>query len=342
VLERRIRGGDYLVAPLPGERELAAELGVSYMTARKAVLLMQQRGLLARGPTGRLILAGQGSAARMAQVAFLAPAHVSADVMRWSRALHLAATARGCAVKAHFFAHWDDPALLDILDRGDGAFLYPSSAPLSPTIERRIRGPARRLVVVDQDWSHLGLPSLCLSLPTFVQDILGHLAAGGHRRIACLNTQPHDAAILARLAQYSLWASQHGMPVELIDEPVAPGEDPLTRARHVIARRLAAGPLGFTALFVTTASAIGAMRACHDAGLSIGRDLAVATLNDDGLADLTIPSLTTQRTPDPEPFLRRALDWILAPKHRPWPGSLLLRPEVCEIAARESTVQTSG
>ena len=37
VIERRIRAGDYLLSSIPGERKIAEETGVSYMTARRAV-----------------------------------------------------------------------------------------------------------------------------------------------------------------------------------------------------------------------------------------------------------------------------------------------------------------
>ena len=37
VIERRIRQGDYVLSPIPGERKIAEETGVSHMTARKAV-----------------------------------------------------------------------------------------------------------------------------------------------------------------------------------------------------------------------------------------------------------------------------------------------------------------
>ena len=47
VIERRIRQGDYVLTPIPGERKIAEETGVSHMTARKAV-----RGLLDRREGG--------------------------------------------------------------------------------------------------------------------------------------------------------------------------------------------------------------------------------------------------------------------------------------------------
>ncbi len=337
ILERRIHGGDYLVAPLPAGRALAAELGVSYVTARKALQVMLERGLLERSPTGRLMLAGKGGSARIAQIAFLAPAFPSLDVMRWRLAIDRIISAAHCAVKSHFFDHWDDPVVLDVIERGDGAFLYPSSEQLTRTLERRIREHANRVVVVDQDWSEYGLPSLCLSPPRFVQALLDHLAANGHKRIACLNTHPHDHAIDARITQYRLWIAAHGMDEELIDEPVRPGEDAAPRAREVMARVLRDGLLGASALFTTTGSnAVGAMRALHAAGIAPGRDLAVCTLNDDGLGDMLIPSLTAQAAVDPTPYLAIALDWILHPE-RPWQGPLLVQPERCLVAVREST-----
>lgn len=337
ILERRVRGGDYLVAPLPAERELATELGVSYMTARKAVLTLQERGLLERGPTGRLRLATRGGISRVAQVAFLAPAFPSSDVMRWRLAIDRLSTAADCAVKSHFYVHWDDPALLDIIERGDGAFLYPSAEQLSPVLERRIREHAKRVVVIDRDWSPYGLPSMRLTPPRVVQALLDHLASRGHRRIACLNTQPDDEVIVAYMDAYRAWAAGRGMEPEVIDRPVRAGEDPAPQARTVIGELLRGRKPGFTALFCPIApTAIGAMRGLHAAGLVPGKDVAVCTVNDEGLGDLLIPSLTAQVAVDPTPYLRRGLEWILDPDSA-WKGPLLLEPQTVTVAAREST-----
>lgn len=337
ILDRRIRGGDYLVAPLPSTRDLAAELGVSYVTARKALLALQESGLLARGATRRLMLASKESRTRVRQIAYLATAYPSPDVVRWQAAINRLVTASGCAFKAHFYMHWDDPVLLDIVERGDGAFLHPSSQPLSSTVERLIRSQRHRLVVVDQDWSHLGLPSICLCPAHFMGALFDHCIDQGHQRIACFNTQPHDAAITARIQHFQLAAERHGIAPLLIDEPVQPGEDQGIRAREVMARLLEAGRPAFTSLITTTVfSALGAIRSLVASGILSGRDLAVCTLNDEGLGDLLVPSLTAQITPDPAPFIKRGLSWILHAE-RAWRGRLLQQPEQCDIAAREST-----
>src|ERR1700743_550523 len=54
VIERRIRQGDYVLNPIPGERKIAEETGVSHMTARKAVRGLLDRGVLIRRPNGLL------------------------------------------------------------------------------------------------------------------------------------------------------------------------------------------------------------------------------------------------------------------------------------------------
>src|SRR3982750_3464344 len=54
IIERRIRQGDYLLNPIPGERKIAGETGVSHMTARKAVRELLDRKVLIRRPNGSL------------------------------------------------------------------------------------------------------------------------------------------------------------------------------------------------------------------------------------------------------------------------------------------------
>ena len=335
ILEQRIRGGDYLVAPLPSGRELAAELGVSYVTARKAIGALQAQGLLTRGGNGRLVLGGRRAGGQLAQLAFIAPNFPSLAVMRWRLAIDRLADEHPCAVKNHFFRHWHDPALIDIIERSDGAFLYPTAEELPAAFAARLR--ARRIVVIDQDWSALGVPSICCFPAAFVRTLLDHCRARAHLRIACLNTQPHDYAIQARLAAYQGWAVDHGMVPHLIDAPVIVGEDPAVRAQAVMAEVLRGGARDWSALFCTTGTvALAAMRALHLAGIAPGREVAVCTLNDDGLGELVIPSLTAQAQVDPTPFLRQTLSWILDPQ-RAWQGSALIQPERCEVAVREST-----
>ncbi len=95
-LERRIAAGDYMLKDLPGERRLAEETGVSYMTARKAVTCLIERGVLARRPNGTLVGgAGGGAAGQGPKVVLLTPAYPSIHLLHCGHAVAQAANDHG-------------------------------------------------------------------------------------------------------------------------------------------------------------------------------------------------------------------------------------------------------
>ncbi|HEY8965695.1 MAG TPA: substrate-binding domain-containing protein, partial [Candidatus Methylacidiphilales bacterium] len=90
-------------------------------------------------------------------------------------------------------------------------------------------------------------------------------------------------------------------------------------------RKVPAVPaLGSALLCVTGPAAVGAMRACSEAGVAIGRDLSLVAMNDEGLGPYLVPSLTSLQSPAREPFLRPAADWMIG--RGPWRGPLLVEP----------------
>src|SRR5262245_58199970 len=78
VIERRIREGDYLLDSIPGERKIAEETGVSYMTARRAVLRLLDQEVLVRQPSGALdVHPAYARRAKLAEAVLLCPAYPS-------------------------------------------------------------------------------------------------------------------------------------------------------------------------------------------------------------------------------------------------------------------------
>lgn len=334
ILSRRIANGDYIVRPVPSERALARQEGVSYMTARKAVLGLIGTGVLRRGPTGRLEAAGQAGA-RALRIAVLMPSLPSPDAQLWRLAIDRAAGAQA-AVRSVPYAHWDDQLLRDAVAGSDGAFLHPIGEELPAGVLAVLR--RHRVVAVDQDLSDLGLPSIRLYPADAAALVLDRAAALG-RPVACLNVQPHDRAIDARIAAWRAWAGRSGRGGALLDAPVRSGEPTAAAALQAVR---AAGLHGASVFATTAAAALGAMRALAGAGARVGRDVAVCTLNDEGLGAVTMPSLTALAEQDPAPFLARALRWMAAPGARAWQGRLLLQPRRAAVAARESTGTWDG
>src|ERR1700752_5488981 len=78
VIKRRIREGDYLLDSIPGERKIAEETGVSYMTARRAVQELLDAEVLIRGDSGALdVHPTYTRRAKPAEVVLLCPAYPS-------------------------------------------------------------------------------------------------------------------------------------------------------------------------------------------------------------------------------------------------------------------------
>ncbi len=343
LLKKRIAHGDYALKSLPAERQLALEVGVSYMTARRALQQLLEEGLLVRGPNGRPEIRRGGIAAEHPlQIAFLAPSFPSHAIDRWRLDLDRATAGLGGKVRHVPYVHWDDPVILGALEGFDGAFLLPSTETMPPPLIERLSQSKRPLVVLDNDMSHAGIPSIRMLPPVLVQRLLDHLEAMGHRSIACLNVQPHDAIIEQWIEQWKIWMAAHHFSGPLIDEPVESYSDPFSRAYQTMGRLLAQRQFEAQALLcITPPAAIGAMRALHEAGLRGGEDVALCTINGGTLAALQIPSLTALEAPDTMPYLLTCLQWM-GRGGGPWQGPLLLQSFEAAVVVRESTSAPAG
>ena len=336
---QRIRKGDYHLHELPAERELAAEAGVSYTTARKAVQSLVNQGLLYRQPNGRAAVRpveDGGERVAPAQIALLTPAWESSTITRWRAALARSCSCLGASCRTVLFAHWDDPTIPNTIQGFDGTFLIPEPEPPTESLLGMLRQCARPIVVLGSDWSRHGLRSVMLDPAVLIHGVLDHLASLGHRTIDCFNVQP---AKNDHIMQWRLWCAAQHLTGELINDPVTPYEDPSPAAYAAIEGRLRAGQFQSKALYCTTEpAAIGAMAALIDHGLQPGRDVAVCTSDSGSYAAFGNPSLTAMADIAREPFISVCLDWMLGRLESSWPGPLLLQPADCHVVVRQSTV----
>jgi hypothetical protein len=89
-------------------------------------------------------------------------------------------------------------------------------------------------------------------------------------------------------------------------------------------------------LCVTAPPAMGAMRAMLDKGLQPGKDIAICTVNGEGLAQVLNPRLTSLEAADPQPYLSVCIKWMMAGGGH-WQGPLLMRPSNVPLYVRAST-----
>jgi DNA-binding LacI/PurR family transcriptional regulator len=315
VLERRISAGEYMLKDLPGERKIAEETGVSYMTARKAVLALIEKGVLTRQENGALMVAGDERRAEqgVARVALLVPGYPSPFLTYLRTGVDHATGGKPVQFRSFEYAHWDDGIFKESLDACEGVIIIPSTEPIPDRVLRALKAPDRKVVVLEGDLTEHGIPSIRLFPDSHIRGLLDHLTEVGHNPISCLNTQGKNPEIERRIGLWRAHIETHGIPGELWDDPTPPYEDPMLRAhaamRHQI--KTAQGPLG-AVVCTTQPAALGAMRACYEAGLAVGRDVAVCTINNEPTGWYFCPSLTGLEAPDFEPLLEPCFRWFAA------------------------------
>ena len=335
----RIHLGDYALKSIPSERILAKELGVNYMTVRRGLNILEKEKLLVRQPNGRVrVRRTRQEGKSLLNIAYLVPTIMSYDVEMWRLALETAVEKIGGSLRTILFVHWNDPLLLDAIEGFDGVFLRPEPEGIPEEVSARLRRPEHPVIVVDQNLSDLGIPSIQLFPPASVQRLLDHLNSVGRRKIACLNVEPDHEPIKQRINQWRLWMIAHGFRAPLINEPVKPHALAITSAYTVMKSVLEKGAPEFDGLFCTTmAAAMGAVRACLDAGIRPGHDLAICAANGEGISAMLYPTMTSLEAPDPVPYIQYCLEWI-AKGNSHWEGPLLLQPDQIPMYIGESTV----
>lgn len=335
ILERRIRHGDYHGRDVPTERELATEVGVSRMTARKALQRLVKQGLLLRQPSGRV--AANGTASGSLRLALLVPSLASQDVERWRLGLERVAHQFDASVRAILYLHWDDPAIIDALDSFDGVFVHPSCEEIPERIIDRFRGAGRGVVILGRDLSVEGLPSIDLFPPVFIQRLLDVLADLGHRSVDCFNVQTVDPTIQQRIEQWNLWRAVHRFGGRLLGDSIQAYDIPLPQAYAQAGHLLAQGQFTSTAVLCTTLpAAVGLIRAMRDRKIAVGEDVSICVINDEGLGRYMSPSITGIEMPDPAAYLSVCFEWMQR-RGEGWIGSLLMQPTQVPLFVGETT-----
>lgn len=344
LVEKRIRQGDYALTHLPGERKLAEEAGVSYMTARKAVQRLIERGVLTRLPNGRIQINRRAPDDKVPtlQMAFLAPAFNAPSFQQYRVLVEQAARDCDAICRPVDFVHWDDPIVLETLNGFDGVFLASSTEPMPPHLLKRLQERTTPVIGLDFDASDWGIPSIQFFPPAAIWKLLDHLYELGHRRIDCLNTQAANPEITRRISEWRRWCAERGVEGELVDEPVAPYEHPTPQGYRVASRLLDAGWRGAW-VCTTLGTAVGANRACFERKIRVGSEVSLCAINSAGLAPWQCPSLTSLELPDIRPLLLKCIDWIAkGGKPSQWRHPLCLQPDHVNLFIGESTGPRAG
>jgi len=336
ILETRVRVGDYALANMPGERRIAEEFGVSHMTARRAVKHLVEEGVLSR-PKGRQRVARpQAKQTQKMHICFIFPGFHSLALQDWSRKIDRVVTERGGVLRCVSFMHEDDPVIMQAL-RGEftGFYIVPPHRPSQLMLDQMARN-RDSLVTLWHDYTDLGIPCIEAGSLSGVDLLIDHLVERGHRRIDCLNTQPDNLVVRARINRWRSALQSRGLSGDLFDLPVEPFGESGIAARDHMRRLIETHRLGGTAMFcVTTLTAVGACRACRDMNIDVGDKYAICGFGELSMAQLHSPSITIATPADIVPYLNMGLDWIVSSEKRA--ESLNFSPSEAHIWIGEST-----
>lgn len=169
------------------------------------------------------------------------------------------------------------------------------------------------------------------------RDVTRHLIDQGYRRIAAIGWQDPTprATALQRLQGYTEALRDAGRPV---DQELLPPVSAYFRPDGAAAmRRLLTLPERPDAVFCfNDLLALGAMRAAHEAGLSIPGDIALAGFDDVQEAEYAIPSLTTV-APDKRKIAELAVNCLLERARDGHSGPSRLMTPGYRVVVRESS-----
>lgn len=188
---------------------------------------------------------------------------------------------------------------------------------------------------------HGEIPGVCnivLNHESAAELGLGHLVELGHRRIAVIKGQDFSSDSRIRWEAIAKTAGRLGVPIEPSLLVELEGDMPSPGAGCAAAKKLLASGPRFTALWsFNDVSAIGAIRALHEAGLRVPEDVSVLGFDDIYSSAFHTPALSTVRQPLERMGSLAAqliLEKIRVPGSDGWERERSLEPE---LIVREST-----
>ena len=232
------------------------------------------------------------------------------------------------------YVHWDDPVVASAMTNPAGLIFISSADDMGGHLLPMLR--SSKCVSLDLDLSNHEVPSIRLFPDSHIIKVFDHLRQLGHRHVSCISTQHDNPEIERRIRLWREWLIRHDISGELLERSARSFGDATPAAYDAMHDLLDQGPLKSTAFVGTTfPAAIGAMRACWERGLVIGKDVSICAINIEWPARFMTPSVTGLDTPNLARMLGKCFDWFTGEGN--WTGSMRLEPGRAEFVHGEST-----
>ncbi|MDR3707731.1 MAG: LacI family DNA-binding transcriptional regulator [Capsulimonadaceae bacterium] len=315
-LEKEIRWGRYKPKQrLPAEKQIAAQFGVSYMTARRAVTELVEANLLVRHVGSGVYVSDNVPSSLTPQTVNIV---CQFDDNTLTRSF-LRIAARQCEE-----AGWNPDIIrygertheetLEALRRSEPALVLADNTDIHGALGDAMHGSDGQVVVIGNRLDQFGVSSVLADDAQGIRLAVDHLIEHGHRRIAVVadNSETYIGSIRVRAWEQSM--QEHGLeaaPALRIAVTIPPhvccvetGYAAVRRYLHESTTNRPTALIGFN-----DELSLGTMAACRDEGLACPDKISIVCGCDSPQMAYGYPAVTCVDT-DIEAHVQQALEMI--------------------------------
>jgi len=333
LIRERAKRGEYLNVSLPGAPKLAQELGISYLTMRKAMAWLVDSGEFIRQDNGRVYWAGSALEKPRLKVAYIMPHYVGINY-RWRNAIANAAHDYGCSFSDILYLRCDDPIIFETLDQ-DFDVIFMQIPVVNNILLQKMLDKRDKLVSLFEDMTHLGIRCIDGLTHEAIGVLMAFLRDRGFDKIDYFCVEMKRIGVDSRKKVWSRSLKELNCTGNMYEThceygtPTIAGA--LEYAKELVAqRRFAPGQAVYCN---NIESAQGLIRALFDVGLRVPEDVSVVSFGNPERATVNTPSITIVNTPDLRPVTNRVFEYYLGKSASP--KGLTHHIELADIASDE-------
>jgi DNA-binding LacI/PurR family transcriptional regulator len=333
-IQRRV-----IIDKLPGERSIAEALGISYMTVRKAVEKLVEEGVLFKIPTRGTYVNNQLIPRKQTHnIGFFLDDRIRDGISSPYYSLvfnYLEKEVIKTNYNLTFFSNFNDLNPLKNGKKIDGIIIS-----CFPRLENRIHELKKLIpvVVIDNSSSDKSIPSVIIDNFNGVLDAANYLFSLGHQRIGFITGLQDSNVGKDRLNGFASAVIARGMNE---DKALVYKGDYSYQSGQKGAEYFLSMQRPPTAVVCANDSmAIGAIKAIHESGRNVPKDISVVGFDDIDVAAQVHPPLTTVAAPISKiaaTSVRMLIDLIngrdLDNRHVALPARLIVRSSCSKAAA---------
>lgn len=320
-----------LSGKLPGERVLALEYNVSYMTIRKAISNLEEDGILHKFTTkGTFVSNNRITPKATLNIGFFLDAEIKEGIS--SPYYSLVFNALEKEVKKHgynltMFSNIDDLNPLNNQKKIDGVIIT-----CFPRLENKIQELKQLIPIILIDNISLDKSISSVTIDNFnsSREATNHLIELGHKRIAFISGLLNSDVCRDRLSGYK--SALENSDIELDSKLIYKGDYSYESGEKGAKQLLSIANPPSAIVCANDSMAIGAMKVIRESGFNIPEDISVVGFDDIDVSSRVFPSLTTIAVPInimAEEAIKMLISLIkgnaLEYKHKILPAQLVIR-----------------